>query len=373
MFGKLYYRLLGANHYRHRGDRFFLDNNFARALGEYRRARAALGSSDYRVATLDALVRECAHRIGDSGSSEDASAEEEDPSDEGAFPPGLEDLFELAIAEKSADRAGSYREQDGEFQAGYVALVQGDAETSVHHFEQAARKGSSSFVLQLELGRALSLSGNMERAKAELSRAHRMRPTDTELLNLLAAVDIQLGHFEEAAELIGPLVEKSDIGPETLFLFGKSLASLGKHDQALERYRQTVEIDARFHEAYFEAAKIVEARGEPWNALRLLVRACAVVPDEVPYNLEIVRLVLDHRLEEEAALAACDRLMVTDEENHWRYLSWIAELYVRRGWRREARDPLRKALKLIPFHRTDERQELERKLAELEGPPATAG
>jgi Tfp pilus assembly protein FimV len=78
---------------------------------------------------------------------------------------------------------------------------------------------------------------------------------------------------------------------------------------------------------------------------------------------------LDNEIEEEIGLEACDRLMVTDEENQWRYLSWIAELYIRRGWKGEARDPLRKALELVPPSETVERRALERRLADLEGNP----
>jgi tetratricopeptide (TPR) repeat protein len=141
---------------------------------------------------------------------------------------------------------------------------------------------------------------------------------------------------------------------------------LGKVDEAMARFRETVEMDSRFHEAYFEGGRILKEHGDIEGALRLLTRASALLPDEVAYNLELAGLVLEHELDEQLGLEACDRLMVTDEENQWQYLSWVAELYVRRGWRREARDPLTKALKLVPAHRTDERLALERRLAELD-------
>jgi Flp pilus assembly protein TadD len=367
VFDKLYYRLLGANRLRQRGDKFFLENDFARALSEYRRARIALSANDYRVATLDALIRECSIRAGIAVPEVDTEAspsavDRRDP----AVIPGLQDLFELAIADKAKERMRSYRGLGEEFQSGYVALVQGDGENAARRLELAARKNPASFVLQLELGRALSMTGDMEKARVELSKAHQMSPHDKELLNLLAAVDIELDRFEEAVGLLEPLANGRDIGPDTFFLLGKALAGVGKNERALEQFRRSVQLDSHFHEAYFEAAKILIEDGEVTNAKRLLLRACALVPDEVSYNLELVRLVLDTDLEEEIGLEACDRLMVTDEDNQWQYLAWVAELYVRRGWKREAQDPLRKALKLIPPDRSDERRELERKLRELE-------
>jgi tetratricopeptide (TPR) repeat protein len=357
MLGKLIYRVVGPNRFKNRGDRFFLENDFARALREYRRARWAVSSLDYRTATLGALIRECSTRLGES-----------DPtSEEASLVPGLQDLFDLAIGEKSSDRAAAYRGLGDEFQAGYVALVQGDAEKAVRRLGLVAMKSPASFVLQLELGRALSMAGEMERARVELEKAYRLNPDDREALLLLAAVDIQLGRFDEASNILEILVRKEDVGPETLFLLGRCLVGLGKIEQAMARFRETVEMDSRFHEAYYEGAKILKEHGDIEGALRLITRASALVPDEVAYNLELAGLVLEHELDEQLGLEACDRLMVTDEENQWQYLSWIAELYVRRGWQREARDPLRKALRIVPSHRTEERLALERRLAELEG------
>ena len=56
---------------------------------------------------------------------------------------------------------------------------------------------------------------------------------------------------------------------------------------------------------------------------------------------------------------------MTDDENSWEYLHWIAQLYIRRGWRREARDPLEKALELLPPNRGVERLEIEQRLQTL--------
>jgi tetratricopeptide (TPR) repeat protein len=354
--------LVGFNRYKQRGDQFFLESNFAGALQEYRRARSTLAPSDYRAVTLDALIRECSVRIGEPVQHEEV-VEEEPP----GFMPGMGDLFELAIADKPAERLKAYRGLGRDFEAGYVWLVQGDAERAIPHLQGAARKNPSTFILQLELGRALSLSGQMESSRFELEKAVRLDPLDLEGLNLLAAVLIQLGRFDEASRILDPLAQKEDAGPETFFLLGQCLVGLGREDEALERFRETVAIDSLFHEAFFEGAMLLKKRGDIPNALPLMSRACTISPDEVSYNLELVEWVLAQDLDEEIGLAACDRLMVTDEPNQWRYLGWVAELYLRRGWRREARDPLRKALNLVPPDRTEERQRLQRQLAELEG------
>jgi tetratricopeptide (TPR) repeat protein len=230
----------------------------------------------------------------------------------------------------------------------------------------AARKSPSSFIVRLELGRALSLAGDFEKARGELDRALRLAPADAEATNLLAAVQIERGQFEEAAMLLQPLADGNQAPPETSFLLGRALAGQGKRGPALEKFRDAVERDPGFHDAFFEAGTLVRQEGDFQTAFGLLRQACSIAPEEVAYNRALASLVLEQNLEVETGLAACDRLMVTDEGNRWQYLGWIAELYLRRGWKREAVDPLRKAIALVPAAMIADRQDLEKRLAELE-------
>jgi hypothetical protein len=61
--------------------------------------------------------------------------------------------------------------------------------------------------------------------------------------------------------------------------------------------------------------------------------------------------------------------MLSDPDNRWQYLHWVAELYIRRGWTSEARDPLQKALALAPPERRTERHVIEARLRELGAAP----
>jgi tetratricopeptide (TPR) repeat protein len=140
---------------------------------------------------------------------------------------------------------------------------------------------------------------------------------------------------------------------------------MNRGDDALEAFRETVTMEPHFHEAFFEGGRLLRGRGDVDGAFQLLSRASGLAPDEVRYNRELASLVLENNLDEEAGLAACDRLMVTDEENRWQYLQWIGELYIRRGWKREARDPLQKALSLVPPDRGSERHAIEARLESL--------
>jgi tetratricopeptide (TPR) repeat protein len=206
----------------------------------------------------------------------------------------------------------------------------------------------------------------MAAAREALDVAEELSPDDSEAKLLSAAVSIELGQFQEARKRLLPLLERGEAGPEVLFLTGKALAGLGRVDEALARFRETVAIEPRFHEAYFEAGRLMNERRDFDAAFRLWSRASSLAPDDVRYNRELASLVLAQRLDEEAGLAACDRLMILDEENHWQYLQWIAELYIRRGWKREARDPLRKALALVPQERRRERHAIEELLSSLQ-------
>jgi tetratricopeptide (TPR) repeat protein len=281
--------------------------------------------------------------------------------------PGLDDLFELAIGDKTKSRAGAYRALSRDFRAGYVALVQGNADRAIHFLERAAASAPSSFVAHLELGRAQSLGGRFAEAKSSLAVAERLAPEDDEVLVLAAAVDVETGNASGARARLLPLVERGGGGPEARFLLGKALHGLGRLDQALERLRETVAIEPNFHEAFFEAGRILREQGGVEGAFELLKRASDLAPDDVSYARELAALVIEQSLDERAGLTACDRLLVSDPGESWQYLYWIGELYLRRGWKREARHPLSKALALVPTSRRSERHAIEERLRSLPG------
>ena len=367
MLIRLWDRLRGYERAKQRADRLYLGGQFAEARAFYERALFTLAAGDHRASALESLILSC-ERLGqpsERATSRIAQGEGDTGREEDEVAPGLDDLFELAIADKPASRAESYRMLGESFRAGYVALLQGAAGRSVRHLERAAEQARSSFVVQLELGRALSLEGRLEEAREALRVAVRLAPQDPEGVVLLSAVEVELGHYPEAADRLGGLLERGQREPEVTFLLGKALAGAGQIDAALGRFRETVELESRFHEAYFEAGRLMGAAGDVEAAFRLLNRACALAPDEIAYNRELAELVLRASLDEDAGLAACDRLMITDEEQRWQYLHWIGELYIRRGWRREARDPLTKALALVPAERKSERLEIEQRLHSL--------
>jgi hypothetical protein len=101
---------------------------------------------------IDSLIRSCERQA----QHEDA-VEVDDRDGEELRYPGLDDLFELAIGDKPSSRVEAYRILNHDFRSGYVALVQGNAKRAVHLLEKAAAATPSSFVVHLELGRALSL------------------------------------------------------------------------------------------------------------------------------------------------------------------------------------------------------------------------
>jgi len=362
---------MGFERIKHRGDRFFLDGDYHGAEREYQRARDALPALDPRWPTLDALIKECAVRTGTAVTAPAAESPlswyAASAGDSGShFVPDMKELLELAIAGKSPARASLYRGLGAEFEAGYVALVQGEAHRATELLELASRRVPAAFVIHLELGRALSMTGNMSGARVELEKAVVSSPDDLEALGLLAAVHIELHQYSDAERILAPWVDREDTGPEVSFLFGRSLAGQGKRQEALARFRQAVERDPSFPDAYFEAARLLRQETDGRGALQLLRQACSILPDEVQYNRELATLVLERDLDVATGLAACDRLMVTDEQNRWQYLAWIAELYLRRGWRREAIDPLRKAIALVPREKTRESLDLRNRLLELE-------
>lgn len=359
--------LIGYDRLKTRGDRFFLAQDYFQAHREYTRATWALRPADYRTATLDALRRDCAARVGlDEPKASPEAINQPSDGDSSPFHPGIHDLFELAIAGKPTARASAYRNLGPEFESGYVALVEGDGLRASRELSLAARTNSPSFIIALERGRALSLAGNLSEAEEALVMAVRLAPEDVEGLNLLAAVRIELGNFEGARRLLAQVESSGSATVETTFLMGRALAGLQENDEALRYFKEAARREPRFADPFFEGGRILEERGDVAGAFAAYSAAAGLLPEDVVFNRRLATLVLAHGLDARAGLAACDRLMLADEERNWQYLAWIAELYVAKGWTSEARDPLEKAIPLVPADLAAERRNLERRLAELE-------
>ena len=256
-----------------------------------------MGEDDYRTPTLEALIRECT-RV-DTQAVVNGLYEEGD----GAFP-GSRGLFELAIAEKNDERIEEYRRLGKNFESGYLALVRGDTGRAIHFLRKSRSAGSPSFIELMELGRALSIGECMEEARIVLKEAERLSGTDREVLVLVAAVNMELGRFEEAHDVLAKLLRIHTENAEVSFILGRALLGMRKNEAALSLFRGTVQLDPRFHEAFFEVGRLLVRGGNSEGAFRLLSRACALAPDEIRYNRELAELVLGSELNEEAGLAA---------------------------------------------------------------------
>lgn len=129
--------------------------------------------------------------------------------------------------------------------------MRGDAGRAIRFLEKSRASGSPSFIELMELGRALSLGERMEEARSVLKEAERLAPTDREVLVLLAAVNVELG---------------------------RALTGMRRSESALSEFRRTVQIEPRFHEAFFEGARLLARDGDTEGAFHLLSRACGWLP-----------------------------------------------------------------------------------------------
>jgi tetratricopeptide (TPR) repeat protein len=169
------------------------------------------------------------------------------------------------------------------FNLGDLMMDQNKPETAVSYFRSAAEANPNSAVAAGELGAALFATDNVSDAEQQFRRALALDPKYTDARYNLASVEANNHQWPEAADdyqqvLISNPNHKNarlHLG-EVFFLWGDQLATAGKGDEAVKRYRDSLvfrpdDPDLHFHlgSALAQLARFKEAKTEFETVLRL--------------------------------------------------------------------------------------------------------
>lgn len=120
-------------------------------------------------------------------------------------------------------------------------------------------------------------------AETEFKRAIELNPHGASVRHGYALFLAALRRFPEALEQIN---HASEIDPLSLVAsagVGRVLDFARRHDEAIEHYQKTIDIDSGFADAYFDLAMAHVHRGRYEDALAAGQRAVALVPDSLVY------------------------------------------------------------------------------------------
>jgi tetratricopeptide (TPR) repeat protein len=181
-----------------------------------------------------------------------------------------DDLYLLSRAYKCAGQAQRAKEAESEYQKRSQEAQ--DAKTHKMHADHLATDAG-------ELARKNQLS----EALAVLNQALTENPGNGPSLALLAKIDFSRGDVAKAQEEIAEALRGDPYNPDYLYVRGKVLESTDPH-AALEAFRQTVLVNPKESDAYYEMGEVYLKLGQRSRAVEALRKAVQLSPDDPDYR-----------------------------------------------------------------------------------------
>jgi len=203
-------------------------------------------------------------------------------------------------------------------------------------------------VARLQQAQAQFARGELREAEALCERILRKRPSDFDVLYLLAGVRHALGKLPEALDALARALRVNQRSPQILINHGLLLAALGRHDEAVTSYDRATAISPDFAEAHKGRGCVLLDMDRPAEALESFDKALAVKPaDAEALSNRASALIKLHRYAE--ALSSCDRALAL-RPSDVRALSFRAHALHRLGRHADALAGYEMVLAIDPGH-----------------------
>ncbi len=169
----------------------------------------------------------------------------------------------------------------------------------------------------LQLGFKSYSKGDIPAAERLYTRVLRQTPDDFNALHLLGIIRAEQKRFAEADRLIARALENGS-SAEAFSNHGNVLSELGRHDEAIKRYRRALLIKPDYAEAQFNLGNALVKNSQPEEAAKAFHAAIAIKPDytEAMHNLAEPLRELGRQTEAVAMLRRAIALNPGDAESH---------------------------------------------------------
>ncbi len=176
----------------------------------------------------------------------------------------------------------------------------GFEEDAARYLRHALAEQGESTDLHLALGQLLFRQGKLAEATDEYKKVLAARPDDAEANAVLADLLAATGKAEEALAYYERSLELRP-SAATSFNLGNALHLLGRVDDAITRYRWTLEIDGDFADAHNNLAALLLERGDLAGAITHLEQTLRLKPGSADAHNNLGVLLLRQGRSEEAA------------------------------------------------------------------------
>ena len=121
----------------------------------------------------------------------------------------------------------------------------GQYDHAIAQFLEALPSAPDKKPVRMNLALAYYRKGDFANARAQLAEVHRLEPNDAKASRLLANVDLQAGNPEEALGLLEPLAVNNDGDMDFQYLYGTSLIAAGRVAEGAIRMEKVAQATAK--------------------------------------------------------------------------------------------------------------------------------
>lgn len=150
------------------------------------------------------------------------------------------------------------------------------------HFEKALTLDERHIASNFFLGATHYMQQHWQQADRYLARALSAAPGLSDARLLLASVRLQARQFEEARDLLQPLIEKQPEDPVLLRMLGNIAMRVGATGQGVEYARRLVAVQPQSGDAHLQLAQALLASGQQKPGMEALQKALELSPDLAP-------------------------------------------------------------------------------------------
>jgi tetratricopeptide (TPR) repeat protein len=180
-----------------------------------------------------------------------------------------------------------------------------DRASAIEHLQAAVEIWHDEGKWQYQLGKLLTLDGNLDLALPHLQEAAELAPTNSEYRMTLAKALKDSGHFSQAYEYYKIAVEQKSSDGMIWLEAGQLAHALGDYPQAAKYYQQACELSPAEPTAFTGAAKAALQLGDSKSAMKLVRTAMNLAP-EMPEVLVTLGEILANQGKTEKALQSID-------------------------------------------------------------------
>jgi tetratricopeptide (TPR) repeat protein len=198
---------------------------------------------------------------------------------------------DIAPADPLMDAVAGLLRGAGAFEArGMAALDARDWRTAVDNLRQAVTLNPTNAVTRLNLGTALSLSGDVAAAQRELSEALRLDPTLAKAHFTLGVLAQDEGRWREAIDRFTAAVDNEPGFVDARFTLAEALRRTGEAGEALAHYAEVLRLNPAASQARFGRAMALVQLRRYADARAVLEDAVRIHPEQPGFPHALARL-----------------------------------------------------------------------------------